>query len=337
MNKWYLETGDRSDIIPSTRIRLARNLKRFPFVSKMSNEQKEEFIQIVQNSLDKLQMGNNPFRYIKLKDISRLDIIELYEKHLISPDLVNMSDYGFVAISEDDSISIMVNEEDHVRIQVIKPGCALQESLDLANKIDDFFDSQLDYAFDEQFGYLTTCPTNLGTGLRASVMIHLPALQYIKAIQQLSNTLGKLGLTIRGSYGEGTTVQGDMFTISNQITLGISEDKTIQNLQAVIGQILQKEHSARESLKGNPTFTDMIFRSYGILKYATLLSEDECASLLSRIRLGISIGVLEDVTLEQLNRINSHYLPSSLCKYRNRKLSDNDINSERAKLVKEIL
>lgn len=337
MNKWYLETGDKSDIIPSTRIRLARNLKRFPFESTMSNEQKEELIEIVQNALELMQMGDNSFRYIRIKDLSRINLIELYEKHLISPDLVNMKDYGFVAISKDDSISIMVNEEDHIRIQVLKSGGALRQSLDLANKIDDYLDSRLDYAFDEKLGFLATCPTNLGTGLRASVMIHLPALQYIKAIQQLSNTLGKLGLTIRGSYGEGTTVQGDMYTVSNQVTLGISEEKTIQNLQAVVDQIIQKEESARLDLKDNLSFIDSIHRSYGVLKHATLISQDECSSLLSRIRLGISIGVIDNVSLEQLNKIYSNYLPSSLSKYRNKELPNDELSFERAKMVKEIL
>lgn len=312
-------------------------MRRFPFENKMSNNQKEELIQIIQKSLEQLQMGENSFRYLRLKNMSHYDMVELFEKHLVSPDLINNKEYGFAAISKDDSISIMVNEEDHIRIQVIKSGCALQQALDLANRIDDYFDSQLDYAFDEKLGFLTACPTNLGTGLRASVMIHLPALQQVKVIQQLSNTLGKLGLTIRGSYGEGTTVQGDMYTISNQVTLGISEKNTIKNLDALVEQILKKEQSTRQTLKQNPSFIDSIHRSYGILKYATLLSEDECASLLSRLRLGISLGLFQNVSLEQLNFINANYHLSSLGKYKDKEFTAEAGNSERAKMIKEIL
>lgn len=337
MNKWYLEIGEKSEIIPSTRIRLARNLKRYPFENKMTSSQKEELIKLIQSTVERLQMGDNPFRYLRLKDISQNDIVELFEKHLISPDLIEKKQYGFVAISRDDSISIMVNEEDHIRIQVIKPGSSLKLALELANKIDDYFDSQLDYAFDEKLGFLTSCPTNLGTGLRASIMIHLPALQQLRAIQQLSNTLGKLGLTIRGSYGEGTTAQGDMYTISNQITLGISEENTIKNLLAVVEQIMQKEQAARQTLKDNPSFVDSVFRSYGVLKYATILSEEECASLLSRLRLGIAMGLIKNVTMEQLNLISANYLPASLCKYKKSELSAESRNIERANMVKEKL
>lgn len=336
-NKWYYETGTLSEIVPSTRIRLARNLKRFPFENKITKEQQDELIQSIKLCLEQMKMGDNSFRYLHLHNMSQQDIFSLLEKHLISPDLINKKESAFVAISEDDSVSIMINEEDHIRIQVIKPGFSLQKALDLANKIDDYFDGQLDYAFDGRLGFLTACPTNLGTGLRASVMIHLPALQQVKAIQQLSNTLGKLGLTIRGSYGEGTTVQGDMYTVSNQITLGISEENAIKNLQTVVEQIVEKEKSSREALKQNLSFVDSLYRSYGILKYAKIISGEECGALLSRLRLGVSLDLFDTVTLEQINRIEANYMPSSICRYRKKELSAQERDRERAKMVQEIL
>ena len=337
LKQWYFKNGTQSNLIPSIRIRLARNLKQFPFEDRMTIDQQNQLSKLVQQALEQLQMGENKFRYLKLSDMSEKEIYSLLEKHLISLDLSRNTKTGFVAISEDDSISIMVNEEDHIRIQVLSTGFDLEHTLDLANKIDDYFDHELDYAFDPKLGFLTACPTNLGTGMRASVMVHLPALKQFNAIQQLSNNLGKLGMTIRGSFGEGTNVQGDMYTISNQVTLGISEQNAIQNLENIAKQIIEKEQNARNQLKDNDGFLDAIWRSYAILKYAKLISGEECSQLLSSVRLGVSMGILTDISLEQINEITAYYMPSSLCLYYKKDLDAHQRDAARAQMVQQIL
>lgn len=325
------------DLVPSTRIRLARNLKQFPFERKMSSEQKQQLIQQVQTALQTIRLGENSFRFYSLQDLSERERYALVERHLISLDLAKSVNAGFAAISKDETISVMVNEEDHIRIQVILPGLDLDQAWELASRIDDCLDHELDYAYDQQLGYLTACPTNLGTGLRASVMLHLPALQRVKAINELANAVGKLGLTIRGSYGEGTGVQGDLYTVSNQITLGIAEPTAMANLERVVHQIIEKEQAARQTLKGDERFIDQIYRDYGVLKYAKLLSSSECDHLVSSMRLGVSMGVIKEISLEQLNQISAHCAPNSLCCYLQKDLKPAERDRARAQFVQSVL
>lgn len=337
MTKWYETSGTKSLMVPSSRIRLARNLRQFPFEGRMDENQKEELIRLVQSAVEKIQLGSNQFRYLRLKEMSDLEVQALFEKHLISYELMKNRPFGYVAISEDDSISIMVNEEDHIRIQVLRSGFELEQALELANRIDDVLDHELNYAFDNKLGFLTACPTNLGTGLRASVMLHLPGLHRANAIEPLANNVGKLGLTIRGSYGEGTEVEGDMFLLSNQITLGISEEAAVDNVKSVAEQILEREQKARDKMKEDIRYRDNIMRSYGILQYAELLSGSECSQLLSNLRLGVSLGLFPSVEEGQLNRLSFEYKAASLCIAAGESLDVVQRDAQRAKFIRSAL
>jgi len=249
---------------------------------------------------------------------------------------------ALLALSKDDSVSIMVNEEDHLRVQVLASGLDLERALDIANKMDDVLDESLDYAFDDQLGFLTACPSNLGTGLRASVMLHIPALEKAGALNKMSGTISKLGLTLRGTYGEGSKALGSIYQLSNQITLGISEEQAVKNLHEITLQIIEKEREARKALVKSEKFVDQIYRCYGILKYAKLISSEEFFDLMSYVRIGISEKVLtsdiaEHVTMQKLNYLLSQVGSATISQNAKEDLPPEKRDSIRAKIIQEIL
>ncbi len=309
MGKWYIEKGDQGDVVLSTRIRLARNLEEFPFPSRLDAEGKNRVNTLVKTAL--FENDTNGFSYIEMKDITRRQAVSLAERHLISPEFAAKKDGSALMLSEDESVSIMLCEEDHIRLQVMKAGLALEEAFDIADKLDSLLDSRLNYAFDERIGYLTACPTNLGTAMRASVMLHLPALTRCGQISRLANTVSKLGLTIRGAYGEGSRASGDIYQISNQITLGITEETAIANLKSIVLQLVGQERAAAAKMVKNPADEDKIFRAYGLLKYARLLSTEELMELISLVRLGAARGIL-DVNIEKLNELIVNMQPATV-------------------------
>ncbi|MFU0824334.1 MAG: Protein-arginine kinase [Clostridium sp.] len=233
----------------------------------------------------------------------------------------------------------MINEEDHLRLQAITGGLNLKEAFNYINKLDDLLEERLDYAFDEKLGYLTSCPTNLGTGLRASVMLHLPALTANNEIVGLLNALTQVGMTIRGLYGEGSRGEGNLYQISNQTTLGLSEEEILTNLAGVINQVINRENMAREMIlsKNRYEIEDKIFRSIGILKSAVMLSSKECLNLLSNVRLGVEVGIIKDVDKNTLNKLLVDIQPASLQKATREKLFDKQRDLNRAALVKDRL
>ena len=236
-------------------------------------------------------------------------------------------------MTADETVGIMINEEDHIRIQVMSQGLELAGVYDMADKIDTLLDHALGFAFDEKLGYLTQCPTNLGTGMRASLMLHLPALQHSKAIGRIAGNLAKLGLTLRGTYGEGTEPKGALYQLSNQVTLGLSEKAAIDNLQNIAMQLVTQERSARQALAQNVETLDMISRSRGILKSARLLSNEECIKLLSNVRLGITLGEIKDVTLDTVNELMTDLQPATLMKKEGRRLPPEQRDALRARIV----
>ena len=261
----------------------------------------------------------------------------MVERHLISPVFARRDDGAALLLSRDESVSIMVNEEDHLRIQVIRAGLDLDSALEEADRWDDLLDAPLHFAFDERLGYLTQCPSNLGTGMRASVMLHLPALQEKNIVQQLASTVSKLGLTIRGMYGEGSKAQGALYQLSNQVTLGITEQEAIDNLKAICEQIIKEERHWREELAKTPQMQDRIFRSLGILKHARLLSGKEFMSLISPVRMGVALGMIEGLTLETIGKLLVDAQPAMLMKTLGRELTSEERDTARAKLVRERL
>ena len=250
--KWYEKAGNCGDVVISTRVRLARNLKQYPFPTRATDKQREAVEQKVK---DALLSGNSilskEFRFLPLESASEEEAVSLVERHIVSPEFISDRRGKAVLISEDESISIMINEEDHLRIQVLREGLSLKEAAETADRIDTLLSETLDFAYDSEFGYLTQCPTNLGTGLRASVMLHLPALTESGAMPRVSSNLSKLGLTLRGTYGEGSKITGALYQLSNQITLGLSESEAVENLRAITVQLMEEERKARSQMSEN--------------------------------------------------------------------------------------
>ncbi len=293
MSSWYTSHAPEDDIAVSTRIRLARNLSGLPFPARMSSEQRKELNLKVKNAV--LQ-SNTPFakslKYIDMADVPQTEIAAMVERHIISPEFAEENADRAIIISADESISIMIGEEDHVRIQVILGGLQLEKAYDTAEQLDSLLYNELHFAFDRNLGFLTECPTNLGTGLRASVMLHLPVTESNGEISSIAETVGKIGFTVRGMYGEGTKASASMYQVSNQITLGISEKNAIDNLKIITAQLIDKERKARNGLN-KIKLEDMCFRALGTLQNSRILSSKEMMDLLSRIKLGISMGIIK--------------------------------------------
>lgn len=338
MSKWYLQSGVDSDCVISTRVRLARNLTDFPFPDHMTVEQKREVSRQVH---DALMQSNSPiakeFDFLDMEQCPPAQAVSMVERHLVSPEFIRDCEGRALLMTHDESVSIMLCEEDHLRIQVMKPGLDLKGAFELADRIDSLLDERLSYAFDDRLGYLTQCPTNLGTGMRASVMLHLPALQERGAIGQLANTVSKLGLTIRGFYGEGSDPQGALYQLSNQVTLGISESAALQNLHGIAQQVITQERTARKALVADPRVEDRIFRSYGVLSTARLLSSQELMTLLSNVRLGIAEKLLCSISLDTIAELMIEGQPGNLTVLAKEDLSPDQRDAFRAKFVREHL
>ncbi len=324
-----------NDVVISTRIRLARNLKDFPFPCKLNSQGREKVIEKVRDAVKK---SNSPvasdFSFIKMSELTSSQSVSLVEKRLVSPEFISETDGRALLISKDECFSIMINEEDHIRLQVITKGLSLEQAYDTADKLDTLLDENLDFAFDEKLGYLTQCPTNLGTGMRASVMLHLPALEKSRAISRIAGNLSKLGLTIRGAHGEGTEPKGALYQLSNQVTLGISEKAAIENLKNITEQLIAQENQARERLCSSIDIQDAISRSLGILRSALVISHDEALKLLSNVRLGIVSKQITDVSTETIDKLMLAVEPATLTVSLNKNLSAHDRDIERAKLIR---
>ena len=335
--KWYEKAGNCGDVVCSTRVRLARNLRQFPFPARATVKQREAVEQQVK---DALLSGNSilskEFRFLPLESASEEEAVSLVERHIVSPEFISDRRGKAVLISEDESISIMINEEDHLRIQVLREGLSLKEAAETADRIDTLFSETLTFAYDPEFGYLTQCPTNLGTGMRASVMLHLPALTENGAMPRISSNLSKLGLTIRGTYGEGSKIVGALYQLSNQITLGLSENEAIENLRSITVQLMEEERKARAQMSENIAWQDKIDRAAGILKTARVLSSSEFMELLSYIRFGLSTGVLQGVTAEELNALMVNVQPATLMAKAGKQLDQNERDVLRARMAREV-
>lgn len=292
MSKWY--ESEKCGIIISSRVRLARNLKKYNFHNKLSNGDAEKMINDVKNSiLDSRTIFGEQFKYIPVNTLGANEKFAMVEKHVISPELMKSNKPCGVLVKDDETISIMLNEEDHVRIQAIAAGDSIDEAFDLADKIDNLIEESVEFAFSEKYGYLTSCPTNVGTGLRASYMMHLPELEKTGQIKNVVQTIAKFGITVRGIYGEGSEAMGSIYQVSNQVTLGQSEADIISNLKKVAAIIVQREKElqkrAYESRKDD--VEDRVWRSYGILKNARKLSGKEAMRLISNLMEGRNMGV----------------------------------------------
>lgn len=295
MLNWYEGFDPKNPLVVSSRIRLARNIKGIPFPKRMSDEQKLDVLNKFKSILDGVKLsGGYTLKYINMEAVPEEELFAMVERHVISPDFAKKQGPKGLVISENESVSVMLLEEDHIRIQVILGGLNLCSAYEIAKEIERLLSESLPLAFDNTLGYLTECPTNLGTGLRASLMLHLPILKQSGMLGSISDSVSKIGLTVRGMYGEGSSSKANLFQLSNQVTLGISEEAAIENLTAIATGIVQKELSARDGLERR-VIENSVYRSLGTLRYARLLNSEEMMNLISNVKLGIEMGILEDI------------------------------------------
>lgn len=338
MNKWYEKVGNQGDVVLSTRIRLARNLKQYPFPNRMNDEQKQSVIkEVCQTVLNANSSENSVFEQLDMSNLSRVEMVSLVEKHLVSPEFISRRNGRALLLMKDESASVMINEEDHVRVQVIRSGLDFESAFEEAILVDKLLEEKLEIAFNEKLGYLTQCPTNLGTGMRASLMLHLPALEESGVIQRLLAGLTKIGLALRGFYGEGTQAKGAIYQLSNQITLGISEKCAIKNLNDIAMQLIAQEREARKVMCERIDVQDKILRSYGILKYSKSLTNEEFMKYISYVKMGISQGIIEDDLLEKINNLIVQVQPATLSKNIGQDITQQQSDIHRSEIVKKYL
>lgn len=341
MSNWYVQTGKDSDIVISSRIRLARNIKGIPFTTKCKPEDLEKVINIMNNEVNSLGYGLKLFRMDKIDNVTKLSLIE---KHLISPEFVAKTENSItqnlkaILLNDDENICIMVNKEDHLRIQVFSAGLDLENLKNLIVEIDEKIDEACHYACDRKYGYLTTCPTNVGTGMKASVMVHLPALTITGNINKVLQIVNSFGMNIRGLYGEGTQSLGNIYQISNNQSLGLTEDEIVKNLNIITSKIIEQERLARKNLTKEPLeLEDRICRSYGILTNARKLTSEECLKLWSDVKLGMDLGIIKGLTDLKVNKIRINSQSGNLQKYLGNNLNAYERDIERPKIIKQII
>ena len=323
------------DIVLSSRVRLARNYRDIPFAPAMDRDCADETIRRARNAINSSE-EDLAFRTILMADLSKDQRIQLVERHLISYDLLNFSDRSAALISSGETLSIMINEEDHLRIQGLLPGMQLERVAELAYGADDLLCAQFEYAFDSQLGFLTTCPTNTGTGMRASVMMHLPALSISKRIGNVVQSVGKLGLTVRGIYGEGSEAQGNLYQLSNQVTLGRSEDDIIKMLMGVAAQTAVNERAVRKKLMSQDRLAleDRLLRSLGIMWSSRLMDTTELMKRYSDLRLAASLGIIK-LRLIELDRLMMDMQPASLNVSLGKELDEREQKAYRADALRK--
>lgn len=294
--KWYEEQGEEGDVVISSRVRLARNLTKYPFSARLGHAQAAALVQEVGNYAENLEQmeGQKKYFFCHFQTLTETERLAFVERHVVSPAFAGKKQPTGLILSEDESSGIMINEEDHIRIQAISGGMNMKKVWEQANRIDTWMDEKLSFAYDKQYGYLTSCPTNVGTGLRASYMMFLPALTSAGKIQQLSEEMAGYGITMRGIYGEGTSALGDIYQISNQRTLGNSEQEIIDNLNHIVYQVIRQERKRRELMisKHYDEIEDQVYRSYGVLRYATKLTSTDAVTLLGQLKLGVDAGMI---------------------------------------------
>jgi protein arginine kinase len=336
--EWLRGTGPESDIVMSSRIRLARNLAQFPFPSRCSDSSRAEIEALLRQIIERLPLSK-PLYYFRLDNLETLDRQFLVERQLISRELAESHGHRGVGISESETISLMVNEEDHLRMQVLRSGLALDECWQEIDAIDDAIEAEVNYAFSEQLGYLTSCPTNVGTGIRVSVLLHLPALVITKEVQKVFQALQKIGLAVRGLYGEGSQAMGDFYQISNQATLGMSEEDLIKKVKDVVPNILAYERRARNNLvkENRQSLHDQVSRAYGNLRHAQTISSEETMHLLSSVRMGVNLGLIDDIEIPTINELFILTQPAHLQKLRHERLESAERNVVRASYIRQRL
>ena len=334
---WYQDSLTDQRQIISSRVRLARNFKKYRFHQKLTAPDATQMVKEAQNSLTRVNA--RLFHQMDIQALGQTEQKVFLEKHIVSPEFLKGSLPRSLLISDDQNISVMLNEEDHIRIQSVAAGDQLAEALAKANQIDDLIEESVEFAFHPEYGYLTTCPTNTGTGLRASYMIHLPCLERSDLLKKLLPTISKFGITLRGIYGEGTAPMGSIYQISNQTTLGKSEEDIIQGLQNVTNTVIEQENQAMEIMiiNNRGETENNIYRAYGMLAYSRMITAKEAMDMLSLIRLGYMGGLLDKPKPEkQIYQIMMEIQPGHLMRIAGHEMSDAERDTARANYLREI-
>jgi len=337
--EWLKGSGPESDIVISSRVRLARNLAAYPFLTRASEAQRGEIHDAICRALDRIGFGDNSHLYVPLDRSPEITSRFLLERHLISRELANGSGDRGVLFNRSEMLAVMVNEEDHLRIQAIRAGFQLHEAYQDLQPIDEQLERDLEFAFSAEFGFLTACPTNVGTGMRASVMFHLPALVFTKQIDKVFASVTKVNLAVRGFYGEGTQASGDFYQISNQVTLGKSEEEILDLLDRVVPKIVSYERAVRDHLveKDRLRLEDKIWRAFGVLRAARSITSEETMDLLSAVRLGVNLGLLSDVDMSTVNELFILTQPAHLQRLEKRDLTPAERDAARADFIRRHL
>ncbi|NBV47340.1 MAG: protein arginine kinase [Planctomycetia bacterium] len=336
VGEWLRGTGPESDIVMSSRVRLARNVAHFPFVSRASTQDRADVERLLRERLVAVPSG----RGLDYIDVGRLDEVDrrfLVERQLISREHAEAQGARGVAIDAREQVSLMINEEDHLRIQCLHSGLDLHGAWDQIRAVDDEIEQVVPYAFHSRFGYLTACPTNVGTGIRVSVMLHLPALVITRQIDKVFRSLQKISLAVRGLYGEGSQALGDFYQISNQTTLGRTEEELLQQVGDVVPVVIEYERRARDFLlrETQQNVHDQVSRAYGILRTAHTIKVEEAMQLLSRVRMGVLLGLIGDVKVADINSLLVRTQPAHLQKLRGVQLEGSDEKIERARYLRQ--
>ncbi len=337
---WYIDQGPESDVIITSRIRLARNLDHYPFPHRMDSQQSRQAAdEIVKAFYHNDEERKRNYLTVDLDTLSEEDQQALAEKRLISPDLAQKGQHHRVIISRDEAVSIMINEEDHIRIQSMQAGLNLETAYEAAANAALILEGSLSMAYSERYGFLTACPTNTGTGMRASVMAHLPGLVMSNKIRDVIESLSKMGFAVRGIYGEHSKSQGHLFQISNQLTLGISEDDLINDLKRMLQQLIEQERKVRREIyRHQPLLLeDKIMRAFGLLSNARLMPSEEAVTLLSDLRFGLALGLLRQISESDINRIQASIGPASIQKAQGKLMPPEERDQARATIIRELL
>jgi protein arginine kinase len=336
VGEWLRGTGPESDIVMSSRVRLARNLAHFPFVSRATDQERLEAERLLRERIASSPIGGS-LEYIDVGHLEEIDRQFLVERQLISREHADAQGARGVAIDGREQVSLMINEEDHLRIQCMHSGLDLRGAFEQIKSVDEAIEQVVPYAYHRRWGYLTACPTNVGTGIRVSVMLHLPALVITRQIDKVFRSLHKISLAVRGLYGEGSQAMGDFYQISNQTTLGKTEEQLIEQVGDVVPVLIDYERRAREFLvrETQQNVHDQVSRAYGILRTAQTISAEETMQLLSRVRMGVLLGLIGDVTISDINVLLVRTQPAHLQKLRGVQLDGNDRNIERARYLRQ--
>ncbi|MBE5821409.1 MAG: ATP--guanido phosphotransferase [Clostridiales bacterium] len=332
---WYFNEGKDGDIVISSRVRFARNIQGFNYTNNLNKTKLEEILNIFENNKQLLKKYG--LKLLRLENMDDITKASLVEKHLISIELLK-SKASAILINDEENICIMLNEEDHLRIQVFSAGFEIYNIYEILNNIDDEFGKCITYQYNKNYGYLTSCPSNVGTGFRCSVMLHLPALQLSRKLNKIIDIANNLNINIRGAYGEGTNSSGHMYQISNKITIGVTEKEILDNINNIVSQLITLEREERNNLlKNKLQLEDNINRKYGILSNAKIISSQEINEYISYIRMGIYMKLIDKIDIKKLNKIGIYTKVACLQKYFGKVLSPNERDVYRARVIKDIL